>query len=412
MNLPFKIAWRYFKSRSPLALLKAPNAINLLTLISLFAVIVITAATILLLSVLNGLMSLVGDLNDQVNPEIKVLPIQGKVFKLNSEQYEKLNGLNGVEAYTKVLEETALLQYADNQIVATVKGVDKNFEKVNRVQDNLIRGYFRLTDSLGSNAIVGLGIAQQLSLSIKNPFDKLLIVIPKRSQRVSFNPAGLIGQIAVTPVAEYAIQKDVDDKYVFVPIEALRPLLNYAEEISALEFKLKKGSNTKVVQKEIAAIVGENMEVLNRAQQNKSWYKVMQFEKWVSFALLILIMAIASFNLISSISMMVMDKRKDISTLKALGLTSLNVGAVFRNLGFLIGLIGAVFGALLAIALVFVQRQFGIIPMEGSFVVESYPIKLQWFDVLLTIGSIVLISWLASLPPSRQAEKQALDFGE
>lgn len=410
MTLPIRIALRYLGNRSPLQFFRSPNAINLLTLVSLLAVAIITMASIIILSTFNGLMSLVGDLNSQFDSDLKVLPITGKVFVIDSLDMEEINSLPGVVAHSKVLEETVLFDYNGNQVIGTVKGVEQSFTDVTNLPESLVRGQFKLKDSL-NYGVLGLGVANRLAINLRNPFDALTIYIPKRKQRVSFNPSAMMGSTTVKPIGEFAIQRDYDDKYVFVPIEIIRPLLSYENEISALELRIEDG-RVNAVKKEIASLLGEEVEVLDRYQQNKSWYKVMRFEKWAAFSILALIMLIASFNMVSSLSMMVIDKKKDISVLKSMGLSNRQVGSVFRWQGILIGVFGALFGGLLAVLIILAQQQFGLVKMEGNFVVDNYPVTLRFFDVFLVVSIIIVISYLAAYFPSIQAERQKLVLSE
>ncbi|MBX2845736.1 MAG: FtsX-like permease family protein [Saprospiraceae bacterium] len=409
MNLPFKIALKYFAGK--LTFFKKWNSIQLLTAISIAMAAAVSLAAIVILSVLNGMMTLVGDLNTQFNPDIKVSPLKSKVIELDSTTLGQIRAIDGVAEVAEVLEEVALFEYFDKQKVGKVRGVDSNFLRVSNMEENLIRGSFELQREEGNYAVIGLGIANELAVNLRNPLEVLTMYIPTRKARVSFG--GMDSQFSTTgirPGGEFAIQKEFDDQYVFVPISMLRPLLSYPNHASHLEVKLSDENKKRKVQKSIRGLLGEEVEVLDRFQQNKSWYKVMQFEKWATFGIIALVMLIASFNLISSLTMMVLDKKKDISILKSMGLENTAVGSVFRWQGFLIGLVGAGIGAILAIGLIFLQQQFGLIKMQGSFVVDAYPTTLKWQDVLLTITTIVGISWLAALPPSKKAEKQLLEL--
>ena len=412
MNVPFYIARNYFgsylsfgnKNNS-----KSWNSIQLLTAISVASALIISLASVIVLSVFNGLTFLLGDLNEVFHPELKVEPAQGKVVTVTDEQLNQIKGLSNVQSVSKVLEEVALFDNNERQIMGVVKGVDEEYLRVSNIEKGMFRGEFKLRDGQENYAVVGLGISNQINLSTGSPFSQVSIYVPQRKQRVSFGPASLLGRLALKPIGEFAIQKEFDDKYVFVPIETLRPILQYGpNQVSYLEVKLANVKKERKTQKEIEGILQGTANVKNRKQQNESWYKVMRFEKWMSFAILLLIMFIASFNLLSSLTMMVLDKRKDISILKSMGLRNNDIERIFRWQGLLIGIIGSLLGVGIASLIVIIQEQFGIIPLHGSFVVDSYPIHLKAFDIVLTIFAVVVISWLASILPARRASKQIL----
>lgn len=409
MNVPFHIARKYFGNYIKLNRNKGKkswNAIQILTAISVVTALIISLAAVIILSVFNGLTFLLGDLNAVFYPELKIEPAKGKVFSISDEQLAQLKGLDEVQSVSKVLEEIAFIDNNQRQKVTIVKGVDEEYARVSNIENGMFRGDFQLRSGEENYAVVGLGVSNDIALNTSSPFATVSLYIPQRKQRVSFGPASLLGQLTLKPAGEFAIQKEFDDKYVFVPYEALRPLLQYTPDaVSYLEVKLTEEQRFKAAKRNIQQLLGDEVEIKNREQQNESWYKVMRFEKWMSFAILVVIMLIASFNLLSSLTMMVLDKRKDISILKSMGLKDNQVGAIFRWQGLLIGLVGACLGAIIASCIVLIQQQFGIIPLQGSFVVDSYPIQLKWFDVIVTIVAIVFISWLASILPAQRAKR-------
>lgn len=409
MNVPFHIAKKYFgnylkfnKKHGK----KSWNAIQILTAISVVTALIISLAAVIILSVFNGLTFLLGDLNAVFYPELKVEPTQAKVFSITENQLNEIKSLEEVQSVSKVLEEIALIDNNQRQKMGIVKGVDEEYSRVSNIEEGMFRGNFQLRDGEENFAVVGLGISNDIALNTSSPFAQISLFIPQRKKRVSFGPASLLGKLTIKPSGEFAIQKEFDDQYVFVPYEALRPLLQYTDDkVSYLELKLSDERKSKSAKRKIKEILGNDVIIKNREQQNESWYKVMRFEKWMSFAILVVIMLIASFNLLSSLTMMVLDKRKDISILKSMGLENSQVASLFRWQGLLIGLAGAVLGTGIASIIVLAQQQFGFIPLQGSFVVDSYPIQLKLFDVIVTIIAIVLISWLASILPAQRAKR-------
>lgn len=409
MNVPFHIAKRYFgnylkfnKQHGK----KSWNSIQILTAISVVTALIISLAAVIILSVFNGLTFLLGDLNTVFYPELKVEPENAKVFSISENQLNKIKALDEVQSVSKVLEEIALIENNQRQIMGIVKGVDEEYTRVSNIEEGMFRGNFQLRDGDKNFAVLGLGISNEIALNTASPFAQISLFIPQRKKRVSFGPASLLGQLTIKPIGEFAIQKEFDDTYVFVPYEVLRPILQYTnDKVSYLEINVADQAKVRIAKKKIQSLLGSEVDIKNRQQQNESWYKVMRFEKWMSFAILVVIMFIASFNLLSSLTMMVLDKRKDIRILKSMGLRDHQVASLFRWQGILIGLVGAVLGTGIASIIVLLQQYYGFIPLKGSFVVDSYPIQLKLFDVLITIIAIVLISWLASILPAMRAKR-------
>lgn len=411
MNVSFHIARNYFGNYFQFLRKKKQswNVIQILTLISVITALIISLAAVIILSVFNGLTFLLGDINAMFYSELKVEPSQGKVFSLSEQQLNELRSIEGVEAVSEVLEEMALFGNDDKQVMGVVKGVDSMYSTVSDIEQGMFRGQFQLQEEDKHLAVMGLGVSNAISLNTSSPYAQLSVYIPQRKQRINFGPGSLLGRFVIKPGGEFAIQKEFDDQYVFVPIEVLRPMLQYENQMSYLEIRTTENTTVNSVQRQIEQLLGDEFEVKNRQQQNESWFKVMRFEKWMSFAILVVIMLIASFNLLSSLTMMVLDKRKDIRMLKSMGLQNGKIASVFRWQGLFIGLVGACLGAGLASLIVLAQQQFGLIPLRGSFVVDSYPIQLQLFDVLITICAVVFISWLASILPAERARKMLVE---
>lgn len=384
------------------------NAIQILTAISIGSALIISLASVIILSVFNGLTFLLGDLNAVFHPDLKVEPNTGKVITFSQEDMMKIRGLENVKNVSEVLEEIALFDYEGRQVMGVVKGVEKNYQRISDIEKSIVRGRFILRDEDRNYCVAGLGIINQLGINSQNPIARMNIFVPQRKQTVQFGPASLLKSFSVKPRGEFAIQKEFDDKYVFLPIELLRSALHYTGETSYLEVKLIDESARKKTIQQIQQILGDGVNIKDRQQQNESWYKVMRFEKWMSFAILVLIMFIASFNLLSSLTMMLLDKEADISILASMGMRRNQIAAIFSWQGFLIGLVGSILGVLIASVVVLIQDQFGVIPLNGSFVVDSYPIKLKWIDVALTMVAVIFISWLSSLYPALKARNSSI----
>lgn len=410
MNLSFSIAKRYFghylsfrKKKK-----KSVNAIQILTAISIGSALIISLASVIILSVFNGLTFLLGDLNAVFYPDLKIEPNTGKVMIFSDDELMKIRGLENVKNVSEVLEEIALFDYEGRQVMGVAKGVGQNYQRISDIEKSIVRGRFVLRDDQKNYCVAGLGIINQLGINSQNPIAYMNVFVPQRKQVVQFGPASLLKSFSVKPRGEFAIQKEFDEKYVFFPIELLRSAMHYGNESSYLEVKLNDETIRKKTIRQIQKILGEGITIKDRQQQNESWYKVMRFEKWMSFAILVLIMFIASFNLLSSLTMMLLDKENDISILASMGMTRNQIASVFSWQGLLIGIVGATLGVLIASVIVLIQDQFGVIPLQGSFVVDSYPIKLKLGDILLTMFAVIMISWLSSLYPALKARSSSI----
>lgn len=397
MNLPFKIASRYLFAR------KSTNAINIISGITIFGLSIGTAALILVLSVFNGFEDLLSGLFSTFNPDIKVTIKKGKTFITNEEQLAELKALEGVEAVSQSLQETAFFEYKKNRDFGVVKGVDADYTKVSKIDSTIREGIFALKDVNRDLAVLGVGMRNKLSVDIEDPFSTINIYMAKRQQVTVGNP---FRKRVVAPVGTFGIQQDFDQQYVITSLEFARSLLNAKSgEVSALEIKLSQPDESGVTQAEIQKIMGEEFDVKNRFQQDEAFLKLMNIEKWMSFAILSLTLVLVAFNMIGSLWMIVLEKRKDIAILKSMGATKRMIRNIFLSEGLLLCLLGIVIGAGLALLLYGVQKGFGIVPIPTGFVVDAYPISIRLLDFLVVMITVIGIGLIASIPPALRAAR-------
>ncbi|MEZ4885482.1 MAG: FtsX-like permease family protein [Chitinophagales bacterium] len=400
MNLAFHIAKRYLISK------KSTNAINVISSVSVMGMIVGTMALILVLSVFNGFEDLVTSLYNTFNPHIKITPQEGKVFVPDSSKVLQIEALPQVAAVSMVLEENALLQYREeNNFIARLKGVDDHFTQVSQVDTSLIDGSFILEDGTIDYAVLGLGVQNILGVNIHNEFTPIKVYMPKRDVKVSqMRPETAFKQEIIYPSAVFAIQQDFDSRYAIVPMRFMRSLLNYDKEVSAIEIALKDEAQAAHVKKQIVAILGEGFDVKDRYEQDETLYKIMTAEKWVVYLILSFILIVASFNIIGSLSMLVIEKKHDIGILKAMGATKNFVRQVFFMEGVMLSLSGAIIGGTLATVICLIQQHFEVIKLQGaSFLIDAYPVSMRIGDFVLVFVTVMVISVLASIVPAQRA---------
>ena len=407
MNFPFYIAKRYLFAK------KSHNAINIISLISMGGVAVGTMALIVVLSVFNGFDNLVQSLFNSFNPDLLVTVSEGKTFVPDQSLLVQLKQIDGVTDYAEVLEDKALLKYDERQTIATVKGVDKNFREISGVDSMIRQGEFILENETDYFTVIGQGIAYFLNINLDvriNYRPPITIYVPKRSRSISFNPDRAINRRYITPIGIYSIEQDFDSKYILVPLEFSRDLFGYSREVSSLEIKLDNYSGYAEVQKEVQKLFGDQFVVKNRFQQNQIFYQTMETEKWIIFLILIFILAVASFNVIGSLTMLVLEKKSDIGILAGMGADMSLIRKVFLTEGWLITVIGAFIGLITGLGICWLQIRYKIVglPNSGSFVIDSYPVDIQWNDVMIIMIAVLLIGYFAAWYPIRYVTRRFL----
>lgn len=397
MNFSFYIARRYLFSR------KKTNLINLISAISVVGLMVGTMGLIIGLSGFNGFDSLIKSLFSSFDPELRITIKEGKNFSVKGSGFEELRHLPDVAYYAEIVEDNALLSYNDRNVFATIKGVSEEYLQFSGIDSMIIQGAFRLKDASNNYAVLGEGIAYNLAVGVKQP-EPISVYVPKKGRASSIMPSGNFNQKFIYPSGIFSIQQELDNKYVIVPIGFAREIFEMPENVSAIELKLKKGVTESKAKATISALLGDNFEIKNRYQQHDYLYKTMLSEKYATYMILILILVIASFNIIGSLTMLILDKREDISILSSMGADKQTIRNIFLFEGWLISFIGAIMGTLAGLALCQAQISYGLVKLSGgvsSFIIDAYPMKIILTDVLLIVISVSLIGFLAAWYPVR-----------
>ncbi len=402
MKLDFYIASRYLFAK------KSQNVINVISAISAVGMAVGTAALIVVLSVYNGFDSLVKSMMSTVEPDIMVSPATGKYFVPDGEAYDWLYDNPQVASICGTLQENVFVLYENRQATALVKGVDGIYEEESRLGEHIVRGEFSLHRGDVPLACTGSVLAHCLGI---NPafLAGIEIYYPSRTRRISAaNPASSLESVTVWPSGVFSINSDVDGRLMIVPIETMRELLELEDEVSEVEIRLteeaaRSKSATARIIRELQDRLGEGFVVKDRFRQNESLYKMMRYEKAAVYMILVFMLIIISFNIFGSLSMLIIEKKDDIGTLRSLGAEDGLIRRIFRLEGWLITLSGLAAGTVLGIAVALVQQLFGIVRMPGSFLVEAYPVILNPTDVILVCLTVAAIGYIITIVPSRRA---------
>jgi lipoprotein-releasing system permease protein len=400
--LHFLFAWRYFKAK------KSTHAINIIAWISIVAIIIGTAALVLVLSVFNGFEGLVKSLYSSFYTDLKVSPASGKVITISQDQLQKMKGITGIKNFSLVVEEKALIQNGEYQSVVYLKGVDENYRYVTGVADHLIAGEYDLGNEETPKLILGAGVESALGIQADKNIFKLKIYLPRKSNTEQINLLEDISNDSILTSAAFLIQQDFDNKYAITNIDFVKKTLRLgASDFSGVEIALNDPSKTNEIKKTVKQVFGDSYLVQNKYEQNRSLYSIMNVERWVIYGVLCLILVVAAFNMIGALTMLVLEKQKDISVLHALGGNRNFIQKIFLSEGLLLALIGGGIGMLLAILIALLQINFHLIPLQGgSFLIDYFPVKLRLIDFLLVGTTVFVIALLASWLPSRKAAAQ------
>lgn len=398
----FLFAWRYFKAK------KSTNAINVIAWISITAIIIGTTALILVLSVFNGFEGLVKSLYSSFYTDLKVSPASGKVMTVTPEQLQKLKGISGIKNYSLVVEEKALVKNGEYQSIVYLKGVDENYRYVSGVADNLVNGTYDLGNGETPKLILGAGVEGALGIQADMNIYTLKIHLPRKTETEQFDELNGISNDDIRSSAAFRIQQDFDNKYGITNIDFVKRSLQLGvNDFSGLEIALKDPAASGEIKKELKVIFDKSYLVQNKYEQNQSLYSIMNVERWVIYGVLCLILIVAAFNMIGALTMLVLEKQKDISVLHALGGNRTFIQRIFLSEGMLLALIGGGIGMLLALLIAWLQMKFHLIPLAGgSFLINYFPVKLRLMDFLLVGATVFVIALIASWLPSRKAAAQ------
>jgi lipoprotein-releasing system permease protein len=406
----FLFAWRYFKAK------KSTNAINIIAWISIAAMTFGTAALILVLSVFNGFEGMVKSLYSTFYSDMRVLPAQGKVLMLTPDQVKDIKQIAGIKNISLVAEEKGLLQNSgvnrdtteyNYQRAVTIKGVDENYKDVSGLPNSMRTGEFSLGNEEIPYMVLGAGVEDALHVEADKNLLRLKAYLPKRDSSVS-NPIDNVSVDFANTSGVFSIQQEFDFNYAITNLDFVKRLLGYKkDEYTAAELALNNEGDEKDIKRKLQQQLGKNYIIQTRYGQNRSLYSIMAAEKWVVYAILVLIMFIFSFTIVSALTMLVLEKQKDISILHALGGNNNFIQKIFLSEGLLIGVIGGIAGIILALVIAWLQINYHLIPLEGgSFLINYYPVKLKWPDFVLVAITVLLIALLASWIPARKAARQ------
>lgn len=395
MNLSLKIARRYLFAK------KSTNAINIITGISVFGIAVGTAALLLVLSVFNGFEDLITEMYSNFNPDVKVLPAEGKTFEVDSAMLQELYQIEGVKLVSQTIEETAVFEYKGSQDFGTLKGVDQLYAAVTGIDSTVREGNYKLQEGEQEMAVMGLGMRNKLQVNVDDLFSPLIVYMTKKREVSMFEQQ--FRRLSVYPVGTFVNQQEFNNKYVITSLDFARRLLDAPKEVSALEFKLHKGFNPNRVIEKIQGTLGPAYVVKNRYEQEEAFLRIMNIEKWLSFAIAGLMLFLVAFNMVGALWMIVLEKQQDIAILKAMGALDQMVRNIFLKEGALLCLLGIGIGFVVALLTYAAQKTFGLVAIPGSFIVEAYPISIRWIDFLVVAATVLVIGLLASIPPALRA---------
>ena len=381
---------------------KSHNAINIITLVSLIGVMVGTMALIVVLSVFNGFEKLILSLFNAFNPDMEITLREGKRFSTEEFPLEELKQMPGVILYSEVLEETALLTYRERQQLVSLRGVGPVYRHITGLDTLMVEGEFLLKQGDTDFLVLGQGVAYMLGANINDYLHPLNIYVPRRGHTLSLSPAQAFNASSNYASGIFSVQAEFDLEYVMAPLRLARRLLDAPDEVSAIALRVDPSYNIVRLQQQIEALAGPQYEVKNRLQQQAFLYKVMRSEKWAIFFILTFILVVAAFNVIGSLTMLVIEKKKDIQILHSLGASARTIRRVFLTEGLLISLGGALSGLLLGGLICWLQLRFGIISIqaEGTFIIDAYPVAVKATDLLLVGLTVTAIGLLASIIPA------------
>lgn len=408
MNLPLFIARRYLFSQ------KKHHAVNVISAVSVCGVALATLALICTLSVFNGFRDMVAGFFTAFDPELKITAVQGKVFDPREQRLQEVKALPQIEVWSETLEENAMVRYKERQVMVVIKGVEDNFEQLTDIDSLLYgAGRFLLKDEVVNYGVLGVDLVSMLGTGLQF-IDPLQVYAPKRNVRVNIaNPTAAFSRdYLFSPGVVFAVnQQKYDSHYILTSLSFARRLFRYDTEVSAVELKLKPGSDTQAVKRQVRRILGDRFRVEDRYEQQADVFRIMEVEKLISYLFLTFILVIACFNIVGSLSMLILDKRDDVETLRHLGADDRLIARIFLFEGRMISLFGAVIGLAGGLLLCYLQQRFGLIALgsgHGEFIVDAYPVSVHATDVALVFLTVVAIGFLSVWYPVRYFTRRLL----
>jgi lipoprotein-releasing system permease protein len=398
MNFSFYIARRYLFSK------KSVNAINLIAGVAVTGIAVGTAALVLVLSVFNGFEDLMQGMFGKFNPDVKIIAAKGKTFVPDSVKVAQLRRVAGVVQLSKTLEEVAFFEYRNTQDFGTLKGVDDEYEQVTKIDSAVQEGKYQLQKGDVEFLVMGVGMRNKLAADVGDAFEPMTVYMPVRDERTAEMGKPFKSRNAY-PSGTFVVQQEIDNQYIIASLSFVRELLGVENTVSALEIRLTSNSNQAATALEMQKIMGDAFIVKDRYHQDEAFLKLMNIEKWMSFAIVGLTLLLVAFNIIGCLWMMMLDKQKDIATLKALGTDDRTIGRIFLQKGLLLAGMGIIIGFILALVLYFLQKKYGLISVPDGFAMSSYPISIRFGDFVLVTLVVLAIGFGASILPARRAAR-------
>ncbi len=397
-------AWRYFKSE------KSVNAINIISWISVLAIAVVVAALIIVFSVFNGFEDLVKGLYADFYADLSITPKTGNILSLTPQQINQLKSTVGVVAISLTAEEKAVLVNGDYQSIVTVKGVDENQNLVSNITGHIMRGKYLLGTTEKPSIVLGVGIENAVGVDVEKGIYPATLYMPNRNDAQHFGTIEGMNSFSVNPVGTFMVQEDFDNKYVFTNLGFVKYMLDMKkDEYSSCEIRLDSTLNEERVIQNIRSQLGDKYLLQTRYQQNQSLYTAMQIEKWVIYGVTCLILMVAAFNIIGALTMLVLEKQKDIAVLKSMGATEATIQNIFLAEGVLLSVIGGAIGIVLSTIICLLQIKFHLITLSGgTFLIDYYPVKLLFSDYIVVFLTVLVIAVLAAWFPARKAGKDVL----
>lgn len=397
------MAWRYLRGKG------TANAVPILSRISMIAIAVSSCAMIILFSVFNGFERLVDDLYKSFYPELKITAVQGKFFD-PQQVYQQLQKVKGIQAFSSVIEDNALVNTEEGETIPVcIKGVDHHYWQVNDLATYVNKGNDTILETPLPTAILGQHIAATLGIDVDNVFARMMVYYPNANASVSdLNPTNAFQSLMLKPDATFMVQEEFDSKYILAPIATVQALMRQGQRVSSIEIKLNPGYRLAAVQSDLRAQLGKAYSIDTRYQQNKAVYMVMRSEKWAGYAILLFVLLIASFNMVSALSLLVLEKQKDMGILRTMGILPSTLSKIILLEGLLWALVGGLLGLFVGVVLCYLQVHFKLIRIPGAFIIDAFPVLLQLTDVLVVLCTVSCVGLLAAWYPAKRAARQSL----
>lgn len=404
----FQFAWRYFRSK------KSTNAINIISWVSISAIAIGVAALLIILSVFNGFEGFIKDLYNSFYPEIKITASKGKTFSTDYKLTNSIKKLDGIKVVSYTIEEKVLLNFGDDQAIATIKGIDKNYNQVTQLDQSVSHGLMNFSSSdIKSPIVLGLGIANKLGASEQSLLPVTAYAF-RNNKGYNINGLNAFSQRDFAVQGVFYLQDEIDETYAFAPLPLVQELLGKTNSFSAIEIALTPGTGPDNIKSQLKRILeGKNLKIQTRYEQNKTLFMILNSERWAVYAILSLMLFIASFNIVGCLAMLILEKQKDIAIIRTMGGEKSFITKIFLSTSVLIALIGAAIGSILAIIFAILQSQFGFLKLgDDNFLVDVYPVDMHLKDFVLIIITVIIISIIAGYWPAKKASDRAIQLRE